>query len=344
MSPRRVLRVAVFNDSPTVRAAIRAALATAPDIAVVAEHERADDAAAVVEQSQADVVVMDVVMPGVDGYAATRAIMQRRPTPIVMVTAVLDPRDQEVIFAALEAGALHLAEPPPAPGSANYAVKCAGFTELLRTIAGARVRADSAIAEIPRPVPPAPEPGAIDAIGIVASAGGPQALIELLGALPRGLMPPILIVQHLAPGFIDSFARWLGDSGGHPVEIAADGIPARAGYLYVPPDDRHLALDGARRLVVSDAAPEGGFRPSGDFLLRSLAGHRSRALGVILSGMGRDGAEGARALEAAGGGVIAQRGAAIDGMPAAAMATGAVESSLPVAEIAQWLRARSAAA
>lgn len=340
----RPLRVAVFNDSPTMRAAIRAALAREPDIAVVDERPSGENAAAVVAQSDADAVIMDVVMPGVDGYQATRDIMRHHPVPIVMVSSIVDASDAQVVFATLEAGALHIAEPPPPPGAPDYARRCASFAELLRVVAGARpISLDHGEGRARRRVPaPAPR-RPIDAIGIAASAGGPQTLAALLRALPPGVMPPILLVQHLAPGFADSFAHWLGDATGHPIIIAAHGEPAAPGSVYMPPEDRHIGLGRHLRLEVSDAPPVERFRPSGSYLLTSLAAHGRRALGVVLSGMGRDGAEGALALRRAGGRVVAQDidSAAISGMPSAAQQIGAVEVMLPVPEIARWLAARS---
>lgn len=358
------LRVVVFNDSSTVRAAIRAALERDPEMRVVAEHASAEHAAAVVASSRADAVIMDVVMPGVDGYQATREIMRQRPTPIVMVSSVLDARDAGVVFAALEAGALHIAEPPPPPGSPGYAVRCAAFAELVRVVAGARLTRAAAgglaAAGAAQPAgigPPASAPGEsiraagasrppptlIDVIGIVASAGGPQALGDLLRALPVGVMPPILLVQHLAPGFTDSFAGWLRDSTGHAVVIAAHGLRSAPGHVYMPPEDHHIGLAPDLRLDLSTARPDRGFRPSGDHLLSSLAAHGRRALGVVLSGMGRDGAEGAARLRQAGGHMVAQdlASAAVSGMPSAVSQIGAVEAMLPPEEIAAWLVSRS---
>jgi two-component system chemotaxis response regulator CheB len=357
------LRVVVFNDSATMRAAIRVALERDPDMQVVAEQASGENAVAVVTRTRADAVIMDVVMPGVDGYQATREIMRQRPTPIVMVSSVLDARDARVVFAALEAGALHIAEPPPPPGSPGYVVRCAAFAELVRVVAGARLvrttaRAHAepppadALAPAPRPGAPAGSAGArvsparpalIDAIGIVASAGGPQALGGVLRALPAGVMPPILLVQHLASGFTDSFAGWLRDSTGHAVVIAERGERSAAGVVYMPPEDHHIGLTPDLRLELSTAQPDRGFRPSGDHLLSSLASHGRRALGVVLSGMGRDGADGAARLRQAGGHVVAQdlASAAVTGMPSAVSQIGAADAMLPPEGIAAWLVSRS---
>lgn len=341
---RPPLRVAVFNDSPTMRLAIRAALSRAPDVQVVVERSDGSNAAEVVARSGANAVVMDIVMPGVDGYQATRDIMAHHPTPIVMISSVVDPRDRNIILAALEAGALHLAEPPPPPGAPDYARGCAAFIELLRTVAGAHLeRATPTEAPLdPRALPAAPRVANLDAIGIVSSAGGPQALLELMSGMPRRAMPPMLLVQHIAKGFASSFAEWLGKASDYPVEVARQGAHAEAGVLYTAPDDTHLWLARDGRIVLADTAPVHGFRPSGDLLLERLADNFGRrAVGVILSGMGRDGAEGATALHRRGGIVVAQSDPVIDGMPGAAFATGTVKDRLPVARIAGWLCAQS---
>lgn len=346
-----MLRVAVFNHSPAVRAAIRAAVEREPDMRIVTEQASAGDAAAVVARSHADAVIMDVRMPGVDGYQATRDIMRRHPTPIVMVSSVIDARDAAVVFAALEAGALHLAEPPPSLGAPHYAARCAAFAELLRTMAGAQL-ARMEPAETGRP-PGVPLPTAgprawpsalypVGAIGIVASAGGPRALGVLLRALPAGVMPPILLVQHLTAGFTASFASWLGSSTGHPVLIAEHGQRALPGCVYMPPEDHHIGLAPDLRIELDSAPPIAGFRPSGDHLLAALARHGRRALGVVLSGMGRDGAEGAARLRQAGGHVVAQalESATVIGMPSAASQSGAAEAMLAPEDIASWLTSR----
>lgn len=339
--PRRVV---VFNDSPTVRAAIRLAIESDPGFSVVSEAHDARKAATLVAKSAADVVVMDIVMPGVDGYEATRAIMEKHPTPILMVSSVLDPRDHEVIFRALGAGALYVSPPPPAPGGVDYKVRRDTFLQLLRSVAGARPRMLSDDSMKSNPVPRAASTSfAIDAIGIVASAGGPQALLPLLRASAQRSLPPILLVQHLAPGFAESFASWLAHETGYVVRTARQGEPALADTVYLAPDDHHLGLGPANRLIVSRDPPIRRFRPSGNFLLASLAERGARALGVVLTGMGDDGAEGALKLHRAGGYVIVQDAgsSAIWGMPKAAEKAGAADIVLPLSEIAAHLAKRS---
>ena len=341
------LRVVIVNDSKTMRAALRAALAFAPDFIVVAEAADGVEAVEVVEMTRPAVVLMDVVMPRSDGYAATRAIMARVPTPIVMISAVVDPRDSAVVFETLEAGALCIAEAPPAPTDPRYRFRCATLAQLVRSMAAIDVTRSRRAGEI---APPAPRSRAsrsstnISVIGIAASTGGPGALVAILAALPLDVMPPILIVQHIASGFSESFALWLTERTRHPVEVARHGTPLERGRVHVAPDDRHLGITADHRIELSTDAPIGLQRPAGDYLFQSLARLAGpRSLGVVLTGMADDGANGAVALRRAGGIIAAQDEATsvIYGMPKAAMERGGVDNVLPLGEIAAWLCSRS---
>ncbi len=340
------LRVVIVNDSKTMRASLRAALAVASDFIVVAEAADGLEAVEVVARTHPSVVLMDVVMPHSDGYAATRAIMARVPTPIVMVSAVVDPRDSAVVFETLEAGALCIAEAPPAPSDPEYRFRCGSLVQLVRAMAAI----DVTRSRRGRDVAPLPPPRAvrsstnISVIGIAASTGGPGALATILTALPRDVMPPILIVQHIAAGFAESFALWLTERTHHPVEVARHGTPVECGRAYVAPDDRHLGLTSDLRIDLTSEAPIGRQRPAADALFRSLARFSGpRALGVVLTGMADDGADGAVALRRAGGVIAAQDEATsvIYGMPKAALERGGVDDVLALGEIAAWLCNRS---
>jgi two-component system, chemotaxis family, protein-glutamate methylesterase/glutaminase len=176
------------------------------------------------------------------------------------------------------------------------------------------------------------------AIGVCASAGGPAALEQLLGALPADYAPPLLVVQHIADGFADGLARLLDSQIALPVALASDGAPLAPG-VWLAPDDAHLTVTRARRIALDRETVVGRHRPSCDMLLDSLATvFRERAVGVVLTGMGRDGAHGAAALKAAGGLLLAQdeHTAPLYGMPGAAVAAGA--RALPPDQIAALLR------
>ena len=310
------VRVLVVNDSATVRALLRATLDAAAGFEVVGESADGRDAAALVLATRPSVVLMDVVMPRVDGYAATREIMARAPVPIVLVSSVVNPRDVAVAMESLRSGALAIAEALPSPHDPAFPARREALLHLLRSMARVRVTANApAPAAFPARLGPRglARPG-VAAIGLVASTGGPGALVTVLRALAERPLPPVLLVQHLEP-------------------LAHDRV-------YVAPDDRHLGVDALRRALVSDEAPVGVFRPAGTWLLRSMA----RALGpaaraAVLTGMGDDGADGAVELRRAGGRVAVQDEAScvIYGMPAVTAARGGADVVLPLAQIAAWL-------
>ncbi len=335
-----MIRVAIFNDSATMRARLRVCLEQSNAFQVVLEAEDGRAARQRVVSSGAELVLMDVIMPHVDGYAATRDIIEGRPVPIVIVTAALNARDSAVIFSALAAGALYVTAPPP-PDNPQ---QTASFLQLLRAMAGATPKLPSALKEARKPTLPPPKASAspIKVIAFAASAGGPQGLMEVLQALPPGL-PPILIVQHLAANFERSFAAWLGSNTKHRVVVAEHGMRAEFGTVYLAGDDSHTLWQSGT-LVLSDEPPVDHFRPSATALLRSIASEKDRALAVVFSGMGTDGADGAVAVHRAGGHVVVQNkaSAAVWGMPGEVVRRGAADAQLPVSEIADHLLLRCA--
>lgn len=331
------LRVLLVNDSATVRAALRIELEAHPGISIVGEVADGAQAASATAALRPSIVLMDVVMPRMNGYEATRAIMAESPTPVVMISAVEDPSQEDVVLRALGAGALSIVTLP----DANAKTRWAGFVQLLRNMAQANVGALPASSR-PRDRPsPLPLPSShIAAIGIVASAGGPQALASVLSALAGRAMPPIVLVQHMAAGFSGGFGAWLAAETRYAVRTARPGEQLAPNTAYLAPEDRHIGVSPEGVVVLSDAPPTSSFRPSGDFLLLSLARSFGRgAVGVVLTGMGSDGARGAEALHDAGGFVIAesQESAIIDGMPAAVRSRGAANRVLALGAIPDYL-------
>lgn len=332
-----MIRVAIFNDSKTLRARLRLLIEKDPDFQVVLEAEDGRLAGQRVRESGAGLVLMDVVMPHVDGYQATRNIIQHHPVPIVIVTAALNPNDSAVIFSALAAGALYVTSPP---GDERHS---AGFMQLLRASASAIARTSEPPQTPPPPAPDQPPPPSqLSVIAFAASAGGPQALTEILHGLPPKVLPPILIVQHLAADFERSFADWLTSTTQHRVLLAEHGTRAMPGIVYLAAPGKHLVWDTGH-LALSDDPPVKRFRPSATVLLQSLVPEAKRALAVVLSGMGTDGAEGARALRDAGGHVVIQsrESAAIWGMPGETLRLQGADVELPASEIAQHIVSKS---
>lgn len=336
---RPAVGVLIVNDSPTVRASLRMALAGAEGITVAGEATSGREALHLVRQRRPDLVLLDVVMGGMDGYATTRAIMAEVPTPIVLMSGVVDTRDVATGMEALRAGALAIVEQLPSRDDPAFASRVEALARLCRAMSRVRVQPAPSAAAAPPPRASRVEDGQVAVIGIVTSTGGPPVLAEMLGALPVGRLPPVLVVQHIAAGFVDGFARWLGGTTGHDVRVAVDGAHAAAGTVWVAPHDRHLRMGRDGTLALGDDPPVHLFRPSGNALLRSLVPFGGEAIGMVLTGMGEDGADGAAALAASGGTIIAQDevSAAVWGMPQAVIRRGIATRTLAPAGIVSWL-------
>jgi two-component system chemotaxis response regulator CheB len=314
------VRVLIVDDSPFIREVLRAVLTRDPDIEIVGEASDGKRAERMVMELRPDVVTMDLIMPLVGGMEAIRSIMTRCPTPIVVISdAQSDVR--RLAMHAIEAGAIDTFSKPRAGFDEATAER---LVALVRSAAQVRVRQRWERSRPPHQSQRALERriGKAAFIGIVASTGGPQTLQRLLAKLPPHTTAPIAIVQHTSVGFTKALAAWLAASAGIPVTIARDRQHVSAGRIVLAPDDAHLEIAAGGEVRLHHGPRINGHRPSGTLLLRSLA-HTfgPAAVGVILTGMGDDGAEGAHELEERGGLVMIEnpRTAILEGMPRAAI-------------------------
>ncbi|HEU4383553.1 MAG TPA: chemotaxis-specific protein-glutamate methyltransferase CheB [Anaeromyxobacteraceae bacterium] len=330
----RPIRVLLADDSDLFRDLLSRVIGTDPGFEVVASAADGNEAALLAKQLRPDVITMDINMPDADGFSGIARIMAETPTPILVLT--VNP-EETVGFRALSLGALDILEKPQA--DADLDDYGATLRSRLRLLAGVRVIRHLRGLRAPRPAP-ARVGARAEVVVVGASLGGPRALAALLRALPAGFAAPVLVVQHIAEGFTDGLANWLDQESRLTVRTARDGDRLGPGLVLLAPTGHHLVLSrGLARL--SDAPPVDGFRPSVTPLFLSAAeAYGSRVCSVILTGMGRDGAEGLKAVKRAGGQTIAQDEAssAVFGMPRAAIETGSVDRVLPLEEIPRALQ------
>jgi len=336
-----MIRVLVADDSPTARALIAAILGSDPEIEVVGEARDGVEAVDLTGRLRPDLVTMDIQMPRLDGLAATLEIMITAPTPIVIVTAGLRPGEAGGPLDMLDHGALDVLRKPRGPGSPGFGAAAGRLVATVKAMARVKVvRRWRAGPTRPEPSPPpGPRPRS-RVVAIAASTGGPGALRRVLSGLPPGFSAPVLVVQHITPGFVAGLAGWLDGACPLHVKLAEDGEPLAPRTAYLAPDGRHLGVSADRRAALCRSDPVDGFRPSATTLFESVArAYGPSALGVILTGMGHDGVRGLRALRRAGGRIIAQdeSSSIVFGMPGAAIDAGLADAVLPVDAIAARL-------
>jgi two-component system chemotaxis response regulator CheB len=333
-----MIRVLVAEDSATVRELLVQILRSDREIQVIGEAKNGVEAVSMTKQLRPDLVTMDVRMPLMDGFEATKQIMVEAPTPIVIVSASVDVREVEVSMHALRVGALTVIAKPEGPASPDFGDLSRRFLTTVKSMAQVRVVRHWPDRQPPPPPPPRAEPRArARVVAIAASTGGPAALSQLLSALPGSFPAPVLVVQHISQGFLAGFAAWLNTGVSLRVKVAESGERPQPHTIYLPPEDRHLGLDGGGNLVVSSAPPVGGFRPSASFLFESLAeAYGAATLAVVLTGMGQDGLEGLRAIRRSGGQILVQNEetSVVYGMPGAAARAGLADAVLPLKDIA----------
>ena len=338
-----MIRVVIAEDSLTVRELLVALLESDPEIRVVGQAKNGAEAVDLVARLKPDLVTMDVHMPVMDGFEATKEIMAQAPTPILIVSSSASGREVALSLDAMRAGALMVVAKPDDPRSERFNGRRDGLLSMAKAMAQVKVvrRWTPRTQVVAPPAGPRPAAGAtLRLVAIAASTGGPAALQRILADLPRDFPGPILVVQHIATGFIAGFAGWLGASCNLRVKVAEHGEPLLARTVYLAPDDRHLGVTADARAIIADAPPVNGFRPSGTYLFESAArAYGASVAAVILTGMGSDGVEGLKSVKAAGGWVLAQDEASsvVYGMPQEAVRAGVVDVVLAVDTIASHL-------
>jgi two-component system chemotaxis response regulator CheB len=338
-----MIRVLIAEDSLTTREFLREILLSDPEVQIAGEAKDGLEAVELTTRIRPNVVTMDVNMPRMNGFEATKRIMIETPTPIVIVTNSLQVRDVEVSIYALRAGALALLQKPAGPDAIDFEEQRQQFLSTIKAMSQVKVVRhwpERHQAVIPPDAQPQRRGGRTRVVAIATSTGGPAALQRVLQELPGNFPVPILVVQHMAAGFIQGLATWLNTLCSMKTKVAEDGESLIPNTVYLAPDQHHLGVSTESTVMLSRTSPIGGFRPSATYLFESVArAYGSCAVALIMTGMGKDGVEGLRALRASGGQIIAQdeRSSVVFGMPGAVIQAGLADTVLPLSLIAPKL-------
>jgi two-component system, chemotaxis family, protein-glutamate methylesterase/glutaminase len=353
-----VISVLVVDDSVVVRRLIVDALTDIPDIQVVGTAANGRFALGKIDRLKPDIVTMDVEMPEMDGLTAVREVRKKYARLPVIMFSALTASGAAATLDALAAGATDYVTKPSKSGSIADSIEeiREQLVPRIYALSGRRAPARPAVTPLPtRPIRPvrAPQPstrptgtGRVDIVAIGSSTGGPEALAKLLPGLPADFPVPVVMVQHMPPVFTRMFAERLNRSCALQVVEATDGLAINPGMVVLAPGDRHLTVERQGTSMVArlnEGPPENSCRPAVDVLFRSVAKvYGDASLGVVLTGMGRDGRNGSQDIRNAGGDVVAQDEATsvVWGMPGAVVNAGLANSILPLSDVAAFLNSR----
>lgn len=320
------LKVLIVEDSLTAQKMLVSILGSDPGIEVVGVASDGEEALRLLATVNPDVITMDIHMPGMNGLDVTRQIMETRPLPIIVVSASCLVDDVGRAFKLIEAGALTAIPKPLTGTSEDFAAMSKRLVQTVKDMAAVKVvrrwpktRAKGKTESLEKVTP-------VKVIGIGASTGGPTVIHQILKDLPQTFPIPIIVVQHIAPGFMPGMVEWLSKALQLKVKVAEQGEVVKSGIVYLAQDDRHIAVLKGGRIALSLEAPDSGHRPSVGRLFQSLAdNYGAQAAGVLLTGMGKDGAVELLLMKEKGALTIAQdkESSVVHGMPGEAIKLGA---------------------
>lgn len=350
---KKNINVLIVDDSAVSSDLLQYIIESSPELKVIGKVKNGLEALEFLKHHSPDVITMDIVMPQMDGFAATSKIMHDRPIPIIIISGTYQKENIEKSFRAMEAGALAILEKPKGPGDANFSMMSEAIVTSIKTVAGVKLitrrggKAPSPVQTPEKLSEPSPKAslkslkkGTVKAVALGTSLGGPQTLEKILAALPSDFPAPILIVQHIASGFTQGLVDWLNLTSSIKVNLATHGKQALPGNAYVAPDNFHLEITSENIMHLSNAPPVHGIRPSVAALFSSMEkAHGPHCIGVILTGMGGDGAEELLAMKQSGAITIAQNeeSSILFGMPKEAIRLDAATLVLPLDQIAPTL-------
>jgi two-component system chemotaxis response regulator CheB len=345
MEPEKKIKVLIVEDSPSVQDLLIYILTSDPEIEIIGTAYTGKRAIKFMERNKPDIITMDMDMPEMNGMEATRIIMETKPVPIIIVTASWSPSDVKSTYKATEAGALDIMEKPRGIGHPDHNRMALELVQTVKLMSKVKVvkrwpetsREPERVKVSPSIIKLEKIKADIKLVAIGASTGGPIAIQKILCLLPKNLPVPILVVQHIAKGFLKGLVEWLSETTGHNVHVAADNENPKQGNVYVAPNGFQMGVKTGGKLVLKKDGTENNLCPSVSYLFRSVAEvFRENAIGVLLTGMGKDGAYELKMMKDHGAVTIAQNkeSSVINGMPGTAVKLGAAKYILSPEQIA----------
>lgn len=334
------IRVLLVDDSTIALTILKRLISSSPDMEVVGVASRGEEALSLIPLLDPNVICTDFRMPGMDGLTFIREVMEKYPRPVLVISVSVQTGQTQNIFQLLEAGALDVLPKPRAGSEAEFEGAKENLISKIRILSGVHVFRRRKIKPEPGAIINEAPPGAVRIVCIGASTGGPMAFHDILAALPSNFPAPLVCVQHIGEGFMDGLVEWLASEASLKVKTAEAGAFPEKGTAYFPPEGKHIEFDKAGRFVTNPEPPFNGHRPSIDITFKSVARHYgASSIGVLLTGMGADGADGLLDILKAGGVTIAQDEATslVFGMPRQAIERGAARCVLPLDRIVEAL-------
>jgi len=327
-----MIKVLIVDDSYVESELLSYLLKSDPEISIIGVASGGEEAMSMIGRERPDVITMDINMPGLDGFETTRKIMETDPLPIIIVSASYKKENVSLSFLAVEAGALAIIEKPSGLESRNFEKQKNEFINTVKLMSEIKVVSRKGLKQNLKDsnisIEMKQKGRDVEIIVIGASTGGPQTLQKLLNEMKDEVTLPILIVQHIASGFVSGFAEWLTSTCGIDVRIPSDGEKIQHKTVYVAPDHFHMGINKDWRIALDSAEPIRNLRPSVSYLFRSASEtFGSRAIGVLLTGMGRDGADELKLMRDRGAVTFAQNeeSSIVFGMPGEAIKIGGAD-------------------
>lgn len=348
-----MIKILIVEDSPVVQELLFYILSSDPEIHVIGIANNGEEALEKVRIKKPDVITMDMHMPKLDGLKATRKIMETYPTPIIIVSSTIVPEEVHSTFEVMEAGALAVLPRPAGIGHPDFKTTSAELINTIKLMSEVKVirrwpkksnqvnELNSTVKKIVTSKTETIRKGTYRIVAIGASTGGPVVLQKILSMVGKDFPLPILIVQHIAAGFIQGFVDWLSQTSDLPIHIAAHREIITPGNAYVAPDGYHMGIDDSYRIFLSKEEPENNLRPSVSYLFRSIINvYGPDAVGILLTGMGTDGAKELKVMKDNSGLTIAQdqESSVVHGMAGKAIQLDAACYVLPPEKITAVLK------